>query len=170
MKSVVVLSTFICFAMICACQKQDSTAQAQLAQRKAELDTREKALDEREKALVERQKPTARFRPIPSDPQSRRLALDPEHAKAERERRIQEVEAERERKIQQLPPEIQSLIPHRSLSDPGTAEKDTATTDRAERLRRLEEERKMKMSATASPSGELSETQPSAPSPSPTPE
>ena len=170
MKKMVLFSTFVCFAMICACQKQDSTAQAQLAQRKAELDTREKALDEREKALVERQKPTARFRPIPSDPQSRRLALDPEHAKAERERRIQEVEAERERRIQQLPPEIQSLIPHRSLSDPGTAEKDTATADRAERLRRLEEERKMKMSATASPSGESSERQPSSPSPSPTPE
>ena len=51
-----VLSTFICFAMICACQKQDSAAEAQLAQRKAELDAREKALDEREKALGEREK------------------------------------------------------------------------------------------------------------------
>jgi hypothetical protein len=32
--------------------KQDSAAEAQLAQRKAELDTREKALAEREKAVV----------------------------------------------------------------------------------------------------------------------
>ena len=35
MKRMVVLSTFICFAMICACQKQNSAAQAQLAQRTA---------------------------------------------------------------------------------------------------------------------------------------
>jgi Skp family chaperone for outer membrane proteins len=175
MKRMVLLSTFTCFAMICACQKQDSAAEAQLAQRKAELDTREKALDEREKALVEREKAITKFRPIPSnrpipsDLQSRRLALDPEHAKAERERRIQQAEAEREKRIQQLPPEIQTLIPHRSLSDPGTAEKGMAIPDRAERLRRLEEERR-NVSATPSPSAESSDTPPSSPSPSPTPE
>ena len=65
MKRIFVLSMFICFAMICACQKQDSAAEAQLAQRKAELDTREKALDEREKALVEREKALANSRIIP---------------------------------------------------------------------------------------------------------
>src|SRR4051794_17213598 len=112
MKRIFVLSTFFCFAMICACQKQDSAAEAQLSQRKAELDTREKALDEREKALVEREKAITKFRPIPSnrpihsDLQSRRPALDPEQAKAERERRIQQAEAEREKRIQQLPPEL----------------------------------------------------------------
>ena len=57
--------------MICACQKQDSAAEAQLAQRKAELDTREKALDEREKALSEWEKAMTKFRAIPSDLQSR---------------------------------------------------------------------------------------------------
>jgi Skp family chaperone for outer membrane proteins len=175
MKRFLVLATFVCFAMICACQKQDSAAEAQLAQRKAELDTREKALDEREKALVEREKAITKFRPIPSnrsirsDLQSRRPALDPEQAKAERERRIQQAEAERERRIQQLPPELQTLIPHRSLSDAGAAENGTAPADRAERLRRLEEGRR-NMSATPSPSAESSDTQPSSPSPSPTPE
>ena len=153
-----VLSTFICFAMICACQKQDSAAEAQLAQRKAELDTREKALDEREKALGQREKAITRFRAIPSDLQSRRPAVDPEQAKAERERIIQ-----------QLPPELQSLILDRSLLDSQT-EKGTATEDRGERLRRLEEERRKKMSAIASPNAELSDTQPSSPSPSPTPQ
>ena len=66
-----VLSTFICFATICACQKQDSAAEAQLAQRKAELDTREKALDEKEKALLEKEKAVANSRIIPSRQQAR---------------------------------------------------------------------------------------------------
>ncbi len=91
-----VLSTFICFAMICACQKQDSAAEAQLAQRKAELDTREKALDEKEKALLEREKAVANRRIIPS-----RQARDPA-----------EVEADREKRLQQLPPELRALVPN----------------------------------------------------------
>ena len=172
-----VLSMFVCFSMICACQKQDSAAEAQLAQRKAELDTREKALDEREKALVEREKAITKFRPIPSnrpipsDLQSRRRALDPEQAKAERERRIQQAEAEREKRIQQLPPELQALIRDRSLLDARTAEKSRGTEDQAVQLqRRLEEARRKKMSAIASPNGEISATQSSSPSPSPTPE
>ena len=98
MRKIFVLSTFICFAMICACQKQDSAAEAQLAQRKAELDTREKALDEREKALVEREKALANSRII----QSRQQARNPA-----------EVEAEREKRLQELPPELRALIPNR---------------------------------------------------------
>ena len=143
----VLISTFVCLAMICGCQKQDSVAEAQLAQRRAELDAREKALDEREKALVEREKPVARFRPIPADRQARRPAVDPEQARAEREKRIQ-----------QLPPEIRALIPDRSKLDARTAEKSRGTEDRAAELqRRLEEARTKKMGA-------------SSPSPSPTPE
>ena len=144
--------------MICGCQKQDSVAEAQLAQRKAELDAREKALDEREKALVEREKPIARFRPIPSDRQSRRPAVDPEQAKAEREKRLQ-----------QLPPEIRALIPDRSSLD-RTAGR-SGTEDRAAELqRRLEEARTKQMSATVSPNAEASYPQPTSASPSPTPE
>jgi hypothetical protein len=160
MKRVFVISMFICFAMICACQKQDSAAEAQLAQRKAELDTREKALDEREKALVEREKTITKFRPIPSNLQSRRPAVDPEQAKAEREKRIQ-----------QLPPELQALILDRSLLDARATEKSRGAEDRAAELqRRLEEARRKKMGAVASPNGEISDTQSSSPSPSPTPE
>jgi len=98
MKRIFVLSTFICFAIICACQKQDSAAEAQLAQRKADLETREKALDQREKALVEKEKAVANSRII----QSRQQARNPA-----------EVEAEREKRLQQLPPELRALIPNR---------------------------------------------------------
>jgi len=159
MKGIFVLSTFICFATICACQKQDSAAEAQLAQRKAELDTREKALDEQEKALNEREKAITRFRAIPSDLQSRRPAVDPEQVRAAREKRIQ-----------QLPPELRALIPDRSSLDARTAEKDRATQDRTERLRRIEEERKKTMSAITSPNADSSDTQPGSASPSPTPQ
>ena len=159
MKRMVLFSTFISFAMICACQKQDSTTEAQLAQRKAELDTREQALAEREKVLAEKEKMIARFRAIPSDLQARKPAVDPEQAKAERERRIQ-----------QLPPELQALIRDRSLLD-SRAEKSAATEDRAGELkRRLEEARSKKMGAIASPNAETSDTQPASSSPSPTPE
>ena len=143
--------------MISACQKQDSAAEAQLAQRKAELDTREKALDEREKALGEKEKMVARFRAIPSDLQARKPAVDPEQAKAERERRIQ-----------QLPPELQALIRDRSLLD---SRSEKATEDRTGELkRRLEEARSKKMGAIASPNAETSDAQPASSSPSPTPE
>jgi len=159
MKRMVVLSMLICFAMISACQKQDSSAEAQLAQRKAELDTREKALDARETALAEKEKMIARFRAIPSDLQARKPPVDPEQAKAEREKRIQ-----------QLPPELQALIRDRSLLD-SRSEKAGATEDRAAELkRRLEEARKQRMDAIASPNAETSDTQSTSSSPSPTPE
>jgi chromosome segregation ATPase len=155
-----VLLLFICFAMICACQKQDSAAEVRLAQRKAELDAREKALDEREKAVSEWEKAITKFRAIPSDLQSRKPVVDPEQAKAERDRRIQ-----------QLPPELQALIRDRSLLDVRTAEKSRGTEDRAVELqRRLEEARRKKMGAIAPPNGGISDTQSSSPSPSPTPE
>ncbi len=150
----------ISFAMICACQRQDSAAEPQLAQRKAKLEAREKALDEREKAVSEREKAITKFRAIPSDLQSRKPAVDPEQAKAERDRRIQ-----------QLPPELQALIRARSLLDARTAGKSGGTEDRAVELeRRLEEARRKKMGAIASPNGEIPDTQSSSPSPSPTPQ
>ena len=155
-----VASLIIAFTMICACEKQDSAADAQLAKRKAELDAREQALNEREKAVSEREKVITKSRAIPSDLQSRKPAVDPEQAKAEREKRIQ-----------QLPPELQALIRDRSLLDARTVEKSRGTEDRAVELqRRLEEARRKKMGAIASPNGEISGTQSSSPSPSPTPE
>ena len=65
MKKTFALSLLIPFALVCSCQKQDSTAEQQLAQRKTELDAREKALDEREQALAQRGRVIARPRPLP---------------------------------------------------------------------------------------------------------
>jgi len=82
MKKTLLLSLLIPFALVCSCQKQDSTAEQQLAQRKAELDAREKALDEREKALAERAKVVARPRvapvprPRPAPAESKRTPPD----------------------------------------------------------------------------------------------
>jgi hypothetical protein len=85
MKKTLLLSTLIAFAMICACQKQDSTAEAQLAQKKTELDAREealiqreKAVDAREKEVAEREKALANSRII----QSQRQAPDAAQAEA----------------------------------------------------------------------------------------
>jgi hypothetical protein len=202
MKRIFVLSTFICFAMICGCQRQDSAAEAQFAQRKTELDTREKALDEREKALDEREKAVANGRVIQSGQQAR----NPADVEAEKEKRLQQLppelralipnreqmnaarlrkqretavqgqtsdpeqaKAERDKRIQQLPPELQALVRDRSLLDARTTE-GTATADPAERLRRLEEERRKKLGAIESPNPESSDAQTDSASPSPTPQ
>src|SRR5262249_3528143 len=65
MKKTFILSLLIPFALVCSCQKQDSAAEQQLAQRKTELDAREKALDQREKALAERARVVPRPRGVP---------------------------------------------------------------------------------------------------------
>jgi len=91
MKKLFALSMLISFAMICSCQKHDSAAEQQFAQRKAELDAREKALDERERALAEREKVRARVPGIPADHQSSAQVRDPAELKAERERRLQQL-------------------------------------------------------------------------------
>jgi hypothetical protein len=163
MKKVFALSMLISFAMICSCQKQDSTAEQQLAQRKAELDAREKALDEREKALAERERVRARAT-NPSDIQSRAQVRDPAAVKAERERRLQ-----------QLPPDLQGLI-----ADPsqGRDENDTRMQERlAQRQRRMEQLERGRMAHAVKPFGEEATsptpspaTEATSPSPSPSPE
>ena len=106
-------------AIICSCQKQDSTAEAQLAQRKTELDAREetliqreKTVEEREKAVAEKEKALANTRIIQSQRQAPNAA---------------QAEAERQKRIQQLPPEFRALIPDRSRVDAKRAEKDPTT-------------------------------------------
>src|SRR5580765_5160819 len=80
MKKALALSLLIPFALVCSCQKQDSTAEQQLTQRKAELDAREPALDEREKALAEREKSLAEREKLVAKP---RVAPVPRTAPAE---------------------------------------------------------------------------------------
>ena len=152
------LPTLIALAIICSCQKQDSTVEAQLAQRKTELDVREEALVQREKVVAEKEKALANSRVI----QSRRQGPDAAQA-----------EAERQRRIQQLPPELRALIPDRSRIDASKAEKDRAAQQRAVRTQRsLEDAQKKKGigGAFASPAAEVPQADASSPSPSPTPQ
>ena len=114
MKKMFLLSTLTSFAMICSCQRQDSAAEAQLAQRKSELDAREtalvereKTLDARERALAEREKATANTSTIRPELQSNR----PELQSRRQIPNAAEAKAERDRRIQQLPPEFRALIP-----------------------------------------------------------
>jgi hypothetical protein len=126
MKKRFVLSLLIPFALVCSCQKQDTTAEQQLAQRKAEVEAREKALDEREKDLTDREKLAAKPRVpavprvSPAEPQRsippelKGLIADPSHARTDREQRMQERLAERQRKMD----EIQKMRAARSLQRP----------------------------------------------------
>jgi hypothetical protein len=148
MKTKLILSMLISLAMICSCQKQDSTAEAQFAQRKAELDAREKAVAEREKAVAEKEKAVANSRII----QSRRQVPDAAQA-----------EAERQRRIQQLPPELRALIPDRARIE---AQRGRTTQDRT-----AQTQPDVKTSrALAAPDSKSPEAETTSPSPSPTPQ
>jgi len=164
MKKMFFLSTLISFAMICSCQKQDSAAEQQLAQRKTELDAREealvqreKAVDEREKAVAERERAVANARIIQSQHQA------PDAAQAE---------ADRQRRIQQLPPELRALIPDRSRIEAARAEKSAAAQQAVRTQRSLEDAQKKKGigGAFASPAVEVPQADASSPSPSSTPQ
>ncbi|MBO0695673.1 MAG: hypothetical protein J2P56_06170 [Verrucomicrobia bacterium] len=118
MKKLSVLSMLIPLAMVCSCQKQDATAEQQLAQRKAELDAREKTLDEREKALAEREKVLARAPKLPANVQLPNNAGNPVPApsipegliptrdntslQSDRDRRIQDRLAQRQERLDAL--------------------------------------------------------------------
>jgi hypothetical protein len=160
-----IVPTLIALAMICSCQKQDSAAETQLAQRKAGLDLRQKALDEREKAVAERENAVANSRII----QPRTQVLD-----------AAQINAEREKKIQQLPPELRALIP--ATPDPSRmkAERDRKIQELLSlRQRRLEElqrtgpqmqNQNAMSAATATPAAVYPQAEAASPSPSPTPQ
>jgi len=163
MKKISVLLMLIPLAVICSCQKEDSAAQAQLAQRRTDLDVREealvqreKAVDEREKAVAEREKAVANARII--QPQ-RQLA------------NAAEAEAERGRRIQQLPPELKAFILDRSRMDAAKGEKDRAAQQRAVQTQAgFEDARQKKIPPIAEPAAEAPESEATSPVPSPTPQ
>jgi hypothetical protein len=110
MKKMFLVSTLASFTMLCSCQRQDSVADAQLAQRKSELDARETALGEREKtldarerALDKRENATANTSTIRPERQPPRQIPNAAEAKTQRDKRIQ-----------QLPAEFRALIPDSS--------------------------------------------------------
>jgi hypothetical protein len=131
-KKTFALSALIPLALICSCQKQDSTAEQQLAQRKTELDAREKALDEREKALEEREKLVAKPR-VPSvpriapaepqrtvPPELQGLIADPSQLRTAREQRMQERPAERQRKLEEVQRRRVRALPPNQTTAPST--------------------------------------------------
>ena len=119
MKKLFLLSILIPLATVCSCQKQDTAAEQQLAQRKTDLDAREKALDQRERALSDRERAIARAtlpnlqaRPLnkdsssnvqPSSSMAPGLAPpDGSQLKAGRERRMEEIRALRQRRLEAI--------------------------------------------------------------------
>jgi hypothetical protein len=160
MKKGGILSMLIALATICSCQKQDSAAEQQLAQRKTELDARETALDEREKdvslretalrerqnALAKKEKAAANAPTTAPDAQSQNVIRNSADAKAERDRRLQ-----------QLPPEIRALVPDPSQVNAAREEKDKMTRERLARRptgpekMQSEMQRKAEISGMAAP-------------------
>src|SRR6476659_6204968 len=165
MKKTFIIWMVVSFAIICSCQKQDSGAEQQLAQRKTELDAREEelvgrenAVVEREKALAERERAMTNPRTIPSGIQGQ--AAQPEQAKAETDSRLQ-----------QLPVEVRTLTPDRSKvtgPDPAKQERPAERQLGPEDLQRQWQRNldKAKMSGKE----ELPAAEATSPSPSPTPE
>jgi DNA repair exonuclease SbcCD ATPase subunit len=143
MKKNFILSMIISFAMICSCQKQDSAAEQQLAQRKTELDAREKALDDREKALEEREKLVAkprvpsvpRIAPAPAEPQRtvppelQGLIADPSQLRTAREQRMQERLAERQRKLEEVQRRRVRALPPNQTTAPSTEQAASPTPE-----------------------------------------
>lgn len=152
MKKLFVLWIVTSFALLSSCQKQDSTAEQQLAQRKAELDAREQTVEEREKAVAARERAlSAREKlaqsvrapafPRPTPAQS----INPDAA---------QVEAERKSRMQQLPADLQA---QGLIADPGqNADRETKIQERlAQRQRRLEMLQRARMAhAVARPAPE----------------
>jgi galactokinase len=143
MKRIFLLSMLTSVAMICSCQKKDSTAQQQLAQRKVELDAREeelaekksaldqrekmlgereKAVDEKEKSLAEKETATMNARSNPTNVQ------DPG-----------QVEAERDRVIQQL----SAMIPDSSQTEKAEQEREMQRAQKLPGLRELQSQQQL---------------------------
>jgi hypothetical protein len=139
MKKNFIIPMVISFAMICSCQKQDATAEQQLAQRKVELDTREdasiervnalnekvNALDEKVRVLAENQKAMANAGMNSTGVQGE--TPDPVQEQAERER------------IQQFSTEMRTRVADPSRLNSARAEKEKRTQERlAQRQRALD--------------------------------
>jgi hypothetical protein len=184
MRKLFTLTMLISFAMICSCQKQDSAAERQLAQRKTELDAREKALVEREKelalretvlnereqALSKKEKAIASARTITPNVQSRGQVPDPAQLKASRGQALDpaQLKAEREKMLQQLPPEVKALIP-----DPAQvqAEREKRRQQMLEQLQRMRSGSAGSPAATfTNPSAASPAAEATSPTPSPTPQ
>jgi len=116
----------VSLAMVCSCQKKDSAAEQQLAQRKAELEARmeelserlnslnEKmnSLDERVKELAEKEEAAANARTNPTDVQGQ--TADPAQLQAEEETMLQHVST-----MIPKPPQLNAAEKQRQLEAAG---------------------------------------------------
>jgi hypothetical protein len=123
MKKIFILPTFISLAMICSCQKQDSAAEQELAQRKTELNARENALDGKVKALDETVKILAENQKAMANAETGLTGVqgetpDPAQVQAERDR------------IQQFSAEMRARVADPSRLNSARAEKDRRTQER----------------------------------------
>jgi hypothetical protein len=139
MKKIFILPTFISLAMICSCQKQDSAADQELAQRKTELDARENALDERMNALDERVKALDETVKILAENQKAMSNAQTSLTGVQGETPDPaQVQAERER-IQQFSAEMRARVADPSRLNSVRAEKEKRTQERlAQRQRALD--------------------------------
>jgi len=156
----------VSLVMICSCQKQDSAAEQQLAQRKTELDAREealadrksalderqKALDEREKSLAQKEKATMNARTNPTDVQ------DPAQVQAETDMLKQQLSA-----MKPGPAQLNAARAAKAEKEREIREQLAQTQPRLEELQR---ERQRKMEAKGMSGGAVF---PSAAATSPTP-
>jgi septal ring factor EnvC (AmiA/AmiB activator) len=176
MKKIFLLSMLFPFVMICSCQRKDSVAEQQLAQRKLELDAREEelaerksALDERERALAERENAIKNAGTIARSVQ-------------EQTTKFSQGNAERDRRIQQLPPELRTLVPPTSQGATGDPAKQERPAQRQPGPEDLQRQGQGKLDKTnmpgqaVSPAAEAGSPTPSpaieatSPSPSPIPQ
>jgi DNA repair exonuclease SbcCD ATPase subunit len=109
MKNIFAGSLLILFALMCSCQKQDSTTEVQLAQQKAELETREKALDERLNSLDERVSSLDQRVKALAENATANTRLNPAAIQDQGADPAQ-VQAERDKTIRQVPAEIRSMM------------------------------------------------------------
>jgi hypothetical protein len=128
MKKMFVLSMLASAAMICSCQKKDSAAEQQLAQRKAELAAREEelaerlnsldekmnSLDQRVKELAEKEEAAANARTNPPDVQGQ--TADPAQLQAETERMLQQLST-----MIPKPPQLNAAEKQRQLEAAGVS-------------------------------------------------
>jgi hypothetical protein len=127
MKKVFVLSMLVSLA-ICSCQKKDSAAEQQLAQRKPELDACEERvtkklnsldekmnlLDQRVKELAEKEEAAANARTNPTDVQDQ--TTDPAQLQAEKEAMIQQLS-----NMIPKPPQLNAAEKQRQLEAAGVS-------------------------------------------------
>jgi chromosome segregation ATPase len=128
MKKIFVLSMLVSLAMVCSCQKKDSAAEQQFAQRKAELEARmeelserlnslnEKmnSLDQRVKKLAEKEEAAANARTNPTDLQGQ--TTDPAQLQAEEETMLQQLST-----MIPKPPQLNAAEKQRQLEAAGVS-------------------------------------------------